>query len=316
MQATIRSWIGHANDCALNSRKPLGVRTRSALADPHQPVDRTEYWVGGLGRAAIVGGCVLRPAGREPAAALADLKTARGPDCPETSAQKRFVEHFVVGAPAARSRVLGAVIGAAVADALGHPTEFLSTTQLHAKYGPTGVTGFELWWERDGRRFAPYTDDTQMAEIVLQALVNKGGPHASLEAAMLEIATRFARWTDHPQGGHRAPGNACFEGARRLAKGVAWREAGGATAGGCGSVMRAYPYWASAFWRRGTGGALVGRAVADDAPGPHRPRSLRSDGRRDGGRDVRRFACGGPRVDGGGGRETQCGHGPNVPESR
>src|ERR1043165_3260421 len=31
-------------------------------------------------------------------------------------------------------------------------------------------------------------------------------------------------------------------GCRRLAQGVPWREAGGATAGGCGSVMRAYPF--------------------------------------------------------------------------
>ena len=138
--------------------------------------------------------------------------------------------------------MLGAVIGAAVGDALGHPTEFLSTTQLHAKYGPNGVTGFELWWEVEGRRFAPYTDDTQMAEIVLQALVDKGGPDASLEAVMLEIATGFAHWIEHPQGGHRAPGNACVQGARRLENGVTWREAGGATAGGCGSVMRAYPF--------------------------------------------------------------------------
>ncbi len=81
-----------------------------------------------------------------------------------------------------------------------------------------------------------------MAEIVLQALVDGGGPNAELEAAMVEIAAGFALWTEDPQGGHRAPGNACLRGARRLAAGVPWREAGGPTDGGCGSVMRAYPF--------------------------------------------------------------------------
>lgn len=155
---------------------------------------------------------------------------------------RRFVESFVAGPPAARSRVVGAVLGAAVGDALGHPTEFLSHQAIRRQYGPSGVTGFELWWERDGRRFAPYTDDTQMAEIVLRALVGHGNSASAMDAVMEEIATGFAHWSVDPQGGHRAPGNACMRGARRLRDGVHWREAGGPADGGCGSVMRAYPF--------------------------------------------------------------------------
>ena len=139
-----------------------------------------------------------------------------------------------------RSRIQGAVLGAAVGDALGHPTEFLSHDGIRRKFGPDGVTGFELWWERDGRRFAPYTDDTQMAEIVLRSLVEHG--RAQMDVVMDDIARGFAHWTTSPQGGHRAPGNACMRGATRLAAGVNWREAGGARDGGCGSVMRAYPF--------------------------------------------------------------------------
>src|SRR5581483_7532520 len=45
-----------------------------------------------------------------------------------------------------------------------------------------------------------------------------------------------------PQGGHRAPGNACMSGCRALEQGVHWSRAGGETAGGCGSVMRAFPF--------------------------------------------------------------------------
>jgi ADP-ribosylglycohydrolase len=197
---------------------------------------------GGLGRAGTIGGCVLRYAGHTAMAALEALAEARGPNCPETSAQRRFVASFVAGPPARRSRVLGAVLGAAVGDALGHPTEFLSHQAIRHQYGPAGVTGFELWWERDGRRFAPYTDDTQMAEIVLRALVTHGTRAEAMDHVMEEIAAGFAHWSVEPQGGHRAPGNACLRGAMRLRDGVHWREAGGPTDGGCGSVMRAYPF--------------------------------------------------------------------------
>ena len=75
------------------------------------------------------------------------------------------------------------------------------------------MTGFEEWWEQNGRRLAPYTDDTQMAEIVLRALV-RHGPTAPMETVMVDIAAGFVHWADHPQGGHRAPGNACLAGAR------------------------------------------------------------------------------------------------------
>jgi ADP-ribosylglycohydrolase len=143
--------------------------------------------------------------------------------------------------PDFESRVAGAVLGAAIGDALGHPTEFLDSRSIATRFGPAGVTGFELWWERDGRLFAPYTDDTQLAIVVLRALTSSCRAGA-WEEIMPAIATGIAGWVDAPRGGHRAPGNACLAGARRLLEGAPWREAGGADAGGCGSVMRAYPF--------------------------------------------------------------------------
>jgi ADP-ribosylglycohydrolase len=138
------------------------------------------------------------------------------------------------------SRFLGAVLGAAIGDAMGHPTEFIrSFEDIHERYGPEGVQRYELFWERDGKRFAPYTDDTQMAEIVLRSLVEG---HHDLDDTMTRMARGFVEWSEHPQGGHRAPGMACMSGCRRLAQGAHWSEGGGATAGGCGSVMRAYPF--------------------------------------------------------------------------
>ncbi|MEO8538746.1 MAG: ADP-ribosylglycohydrolase family protein [bacterium] len=196
---------------------------------------------GGLGRAGTIGGCVLRMAGHDPQVVFAELNAARGPNCPETSAQRAFVQAFPA-APTLAERVAGSTLGAAIGDALGHPTEFSSYEQLSDRYGAGGVKTFELWWDRDGKRFAPYTDDTQMAEIVFRALVDFGTAESSFEAAMAAMATGFASWRDHPQGGHRAPGNSCMAGAASLARGVPWREAGSVEAGGCGSVMRTYPF--------------------------------------------------------------------------
>ena len=142
-----------------------------------------------------------------------------------------------------RSRNVGAVLAAAIGDAIGHPTEFVGSFEgIREKWPPNGVTGFELWWDRGGQRFAPYTDDTQMAEVVLRALLWARRHDADLDRAMRKMAEGFVAWASHPQGGHRAPGNACLAGCRALANGADWRTAGGATAGGCGSVMRAYPF--------------------------------------------------------------------------
>lgn len=198
---------------------------------------------GGLGRAGTFGGAVLRQSGMGAEEALAALAKARGSSCPETAAQRQFVRDYESAPPTRASRVAGAILGAAIGDALGHPTEFLTMAEIHRKYGASGVTGFELWWERDGRRFAPYTDDTQMAEIVTRALVEPGRA-SGMEAVMVQIAAGFVEWDEHPQGGHRAPGGACRAGARTLAAGVHWSEAGGIgmKGGGCGSVMRAYPF--------------------------------------------------------------------------
>ncbi|MGE4067447.1 MAG: ADP-ribosylglycohydrolase family protein [Vicinamibacterales bacterium] len=200
------------------------------------------HCMGGLGRAGTVGGCVLRATGRAPEDALSHLADRR-PGAPETDAQRDFIRRFAPGRPAMRSRILGTVLGAATGDAMGHPTEFIrSMTEIRSRFGPLGVQGYELYWDRQGQRFAPYTDDTQMAEIVLRALVAHGADAGAPDTVMSAIATGFVDWASDPQGGHRAPGNACLAGARQLANGEPWQTAGGPRAGGCGSVMRAYPF--------------------------------------------------------------------------
>ncbi|MCK6545233.1 ADP-ribosylglycohydrolase family protein [Myxococcota bacterium] len=142
--------------------------------------------------------------------------------------------------PSREERVLGTVLGGTIGDAMGNPTEFMSMADIHEEFGPKGVTEFVHWEHDDGRRFAPYTDDTQLAEVVLRALLDARG--LELDATMTLMAQRFVEWSRAPLGGHRSPGRACLEGCRALASGVHWSIAGGPTAGGCGSVMRTYPF--------------------------------------------------------------------------
>lgn len=114
--------------------------------------------------------------------------------------------------------------------------------EIRATYGPAGVSRFELWWTTEDGTFAPYTDDTQMAEVVFVSLLDARDAGEELDATMTRMAKGFVEWRRHPQGGHRAPGNSCLAGCAALERGVPWYEAGGEKAGGCGSVMRAYPF--------------------------------------------------------------------------
>lgn len=142
-----------------------------------------------------------------------------------------------------REKVLGAVLGAAIGDALGYPVEFIRSAQeIRDRYGPEGVTGYVRYRQENGQRFAPYSDDTQMAEVVLRSLIWSRECSADLDETMRHMAKGFVLWSRQPQGGHRAPGNACMMGCRALRAGDPWQVAGAVDAGGCGSVMRAYPF--------------------------------------------------------------------------
>ncbi len=144
-------------------------------------------------------------------------------------------------APSLAARIRGAVLGAAIGDALGHPTEFQSTEHIRLQHGPAGVRGYTLYWTDDGRRYAPFTDDTQMSECVLESLLAGREAGWGLDRTMEAMGTAFVRWSESPRGGHRSPGTACLAGCSALAAGTPWRAAGAPDSGGCGSVMRAWP---------------------------------------------------------------------------
>jgi ADP-ribosylglycohydrolase len=187
----------------------------------------------------------LLPVG-DPVVDLGDRLEAPAVARPPTVVAEEALEGPVAAPPRAlrprQAANAGAVLGGAIGDAMGHPTEFLSMDAIRGRFGDGGVKGFELYWDRGGRRFAPYTDDTQMAEAVLRTLITARRDALDLDAAMRRMADAFVAWSTAPQGGHRAPGNACLSGCAALARGAHWAEAGGPTAGGCGSVMRGYGF--------------------------------------------------------------------------
>src|SRR6185437_10601736 len=118
-------------------------------------------------------------------------------------------------------RFRGSFLGLAIGDAIGHPTEFISSVpRIRQKYGEKGVLGFE---PSGAHKAGTFTDDTQMSIAVARALVRAG--HASLDELMKLMGDEFVAWADHPTN-NRAPGGTCLAGCRKLKQGAAWRDAG------------------------------------------------------------------------------------------
>lgn len=129
----------------------------------------------------------------------------------------------------------GSIIGLAIGDALGRPTEFVGTlADLRAQFGPDGLTDFLP----DAHPAGTYTDDTQMTLAVAKALIHAG--HKSLDELMSFMAAEFIVWCNSPDN-DRAPGNTCLIGCRNMERGVPWRTAGVPGSKGCGSAMRTAP---------------------------------------------------------------------------
>ena len=81
-------------------------------------------------------------------------------------------------------RIAGCLVGLAVGDALGAPLEFLSRHQVRKRY-PEGLRDMidsRLWKKGE------YTDDTQMALLIAESLLERKGFLAS------DLARRFQTW--------------------------------------------------------------------------------------------------------------------------
>ncbi|MFD1149096.1 ADP-ribosylglycohydrolase family protein [Saccharothrix hoggarensis] len=125
------------------------------------------------------------------------------------------------------TRASGALLGLAYGDALGAPTEFLTVAEIEQRYGVGGPR------ELEGEP-ALVTDDTQMTLAVARALVD--GRDRIADA----LRDHFVRWWESPDN-NRAPGMTCLQACEKLAAGLPWREATGASSKGCGANMRVAP---------------------------------------------------------------------------
>lgn len=127
--------------------------------------------------------------------------------------------------PDIRDKILGVIYGTAIGDALGWAVEF------DPAVSPNNPAVFAQSVPGD------YTDDTQMFRAVCEGLLRVSD---NVDRAAEEVAEEFIAWHTSPEN-NRAPGRACMEGCRNLARGVQWFEAG-VDSGGCGTAMRSMAY--------------------------------------------------------------------------
>ncbi|MFC6065904.1 ADP-ribosylglycohydrolase family protein [Streptomyces ochraceiscleroticus] len=128
----------------------------------------------------------------------------------------------------------GSLIGLALGDALGYPTEFKSVPAIEAAYGP--------WRGLDLPTPAYITDDTQMTLALARGLrtAMERGP---LDAAALEPPVRgeYVAWWRSPDN-NRAPGNTCLTACSLLSDpSRPWAQASQVGSKGCGANMRVAP---------------------------------------------------------------------------
>ncbi|MGN9816846.1 ADP-ribosylglycohydrolase family protein [Streptomyces sp. SD11] len=128
----------------------------------------------------------------------------------------------------------GALVGLALGDALGFPTEFKDVPSILAAFGP--------WRELELPDPAYITDDTQMTLALARGLrtaMDRGllGPKR-LERPVRE---EFVNWYQSPEN-NRAPGRTCLVACEKLKhEDRLWQDASQVGSKGCGANMRVTP---------------------------------------------------------------------------
>ncbi|MDN3022029.1 ADP-ribosylglycohydrolase family protein [Streptomyces sp. S.PB5] len=127
----------------------------------------------------------------------------------------------------------GALVGLALGDALGFPTEFNDVPSILAKCGP--------WREMGLPRPAIVTDDTQMTLAVGRALRTATDRGVLSPQELVEpLREEFIAWNRSPEN-NRAPGNTCLRACELLERTTLWQDASQIHSKGCGANMRVAP---------------------------------------------------------------------------
>lgn len=158
-----------------------------------------------------------------------------------TAGNRKTAQHFA-----------GCLLGGAVGDALGGPTEFLSLEEIRRRWGPEGQRGYV---ERNASGLAEFTDDTQMTLFTAEGLLNTGEIRPGSARAVQSIWQSYQNWLrtqeESSQPGQpgllslpelwkqKAPGNTCLSALRRGIPGSPENPPNNSK--GCGGVMRVAP---------------------------------------------------------------------------
>ncbi|WP_282697355.1 ADP-ribosylglycohydrolase family protein [Streptomyces sp. CC208A] len=130
----------------------------------------------------------------------------------------------------------GTLMGLALGDALGFPTEFNDVPTILAKCGPWRAMELPV------RRGTAYiTDDTQMTLAFARGIRTalERGPLAPLRLAR-PVRDEYVDWYHSPEN-NRAPGNTCMRACMLLDGDRPWQDASQIHSKGCGANMRVAP---------------------------------------------------------------------------
>ena len=144
-----------------------------------------------------------------------------------------------------KNKIAGTLIGSAIGDGFGYPTEFLKVDEMIEKWGIEGLT-------------APLgnpikvTDDTQMALAVAKALQTCWQNNKEINPDSFEktLVFRYSEWLNDPEN-NRAPGMTCLTSCENLERGINWMEATAKNSKGCGANMRVIPVGLMKFKHKG-----------------------------------------------------------------
>ncbi|MEU9923317.1 ADP-ribosylglycohydrolase family protein [Streptomyces griseoluteus] len=136
--------------------------------------------------------------------------------------------------PAGKRAAAGSLLGLALGDALGFPTEFDDVPSILAKCGP--------WREMELPGRALVSDDTQLTLALGRGLrTAMGRGWLAPKRLQRPLREEFVDWYQSPEN-NRAPGRTCLTACALLKEeGRDWRDASQVGSKGCGANMRVAP---------------------------------------------------------------------------